>query len=502
MSNVKNIKNNFIFSVISQIITICIGLIIPKITLLEYGSEVNGLLSSVNQLIIYLSLFEAGIQQVAIKSLYKPVHDDSKDDINAILSAVNKSYKKVGFFYSVGLVLLAGIYPLFVASKNIDYLTVFCVVLFSGLGNAILFFAQGKYRILLQVEGKNYILTNIQTIIWTLNSLSKIILLLLHYNVAVVIFVNFLISLLQVIYIYCYINKRYKWINLKVTPNKQALNQKNFMLIHQISGLIFNNTDVLLITFFCGLETVSVYAIYKLVITHIDSILQTVYSSFSFYLGQLFNTDKTKYIKVIDMVEVYYSAGVFAVYTVTSCLILPFVSLYTNGVTDIEYIRKTFAVMIICVELLTFMRIPMLNTINYAGKFKDTVRQSVLESAINIVVSIIGVILWDIQGVLLGTIVALLYRTTEVIVYTNKKILNRSSKKTFSIYLIDILLLLFVVTVYNLINIDVNSWKIFIITGVCLTPCVVLLNFAIMSLVFRNESIQIKNVLMKKLSRR
>ena len=66
MGNKKKTVYNFIFSFFSQIITIAMGLIIPRITLVGYGSEINGLLNSVTQFIAYLIVFEAGIQIVAL----------------------------------------------------------------------------------------------------------------------------------------------------------------------------------------------------------------------------------------------------------------------------------------------------------------------------------------------------------------------------------------------------------------------------------------------------
>ena len=130
-----------------------------------YGSDTNGLLSSALQFVGYLTLFEAGIQAVAKKSLYKTVGSNDKAGTNAILAAVNKNYRKIGVYYFIGLVALSLGYPLFVNQENLSYITVFFVVFFSGLSNVVLFFFQGKYRILLQAEGKHYFIQIINIII-------------------------------------------------------------------------------------------------------------------------------------------------------------------------------------------------------------------------------------------------------------------------------------------------------------------------------------------------
>lgn len=60
--------------------------------------------------------------------------------------------------------------------------------------------------------------------------------------------------------------------------------------------------------------------------------------------------------------------------------------------------------------------------------------------AINIIVSLIGVLVWGIYGVLIGTIAALLFRANAMIIYANKKILHRSPWKTYRRWLVNLAL--------------------------------------------------------------
>ena len=488
MKNFKKTVYNFSFSLLSQLITISLGLIILRITLLNYGSEVNGLMNSVTQFVAYLSLFEAGIQMVAMQALYRPIRNDNTSQICGILAAVNKNYKKTGFYYLISLIVLSVIYPFIAHADGIRWLTVFSVVLFSGLGNVVLFFVQGKYKILLQAEGKTYIITNIQTLISVITSVIKIILLSLGWNVAFIVGVSFIVSLLQAVYIVVYINKKYKWIDLSVAPDNYALRQKGSALIHQISSLIFQNTDVLILTVFCGLKVVSVYSIYKMIVGQISSILNIPFTSFSFHLGQLYNTDIKKYKETIDVVEVYYSALVFSIYTVTACLLLPFVSLYTRGISDIKYVDKFLALLFVASELLNFMRMAMLNTINYAGHFRKTLSQTITESVINLVLSLVAVARFGIYGVLIGTVAALLYRTTIIIIYSNRKLLDRRPWKTFFIYFVNFALLFALLFVYLHLKISIDSYAQFALVGLIATPVAIGIFMLILSIVFRNES--------------
>lgn len=483
MKNSKKINLNLRYSILSKIVIIGIGLILPRITMVNYGSETNGLLNSANQLVAYLTLFEAGIQAVAIKSLYSPVATDQKDDINQILSAVHIQYRKSGTGYLLGLIVISAIYAVFIRSGSITFLNAFLIVFFSGVGKVILFYFQGKYQILLLAEGKKYVLVNLQTLISVLNGIIKVILLYMQVNVVLVVFSSFAVSLLQTVYIMVYIRKYYGWIDLSVPPNNDALDQKNSALVHQISTLVFQNTDVLILTVFCDLKVVSVYSLYKVVMTNITSMLYMIYDSFDFSMGQLFHTSRDRFIKSVDVADTYYGALTYAIYATTLILLRPFIMLYTRGVEDISYVDTLLPVLFVLVEILTVSRKPMLCTIGYAGHFEQTVSRTILETILNLLVSLILVGKIGIYGVLIGTIVAMTYRTADILIYTNKHVLNRSSFKTLVRHGAN--MCLYIVAVWFAVSypIHIRSYGDFICKGFIIAPICIAVYVVIQSVI-------------------
>ena len=69
----NNAKLNIITSIILQVITFVSGLVIPRLILVQYGSQVNGLVSSLNQFLSLISLFEGGFGSVVLAALYFPL---------------------------------------------------------------------------------------------------------------------------------------------------------------------------------------------------------------------------------------------------------------------------------------------------------------------------------------------------------------------------------------------------------------------------------------------
>lgn len=490
---------NTFFGVLSQVIIMIFGLITPKLFLTSLGSEVNGLLQSISYIFTYIALLEAGVGTATIQALYGPIAKNKEQEINKILSATNIYYKKTGIIYLIIVILFAFIYP-FVVDTNIKPVIIIFVILLNGLGGVINFLFQGKYRLLLQAEGKTYILTNLSTIISILTNIAKIILLLLGFNVVVIQASYLFFNIVQMIYITYYIQKNYKWINVKEKPNYDAISQKNSVLIHQISNLICNNTDVIVLTLFCNLKIVSVYTLYVMIFDMVKTLIINILGGFYFVMGQEYNSNRERYLKLHDIYEVISLSLSFSLYTIAYIFVLPFFKLYTSGITDISYIDQYLPILFVITRILMCGRDSSAQVINYAGHFKNTQWRSVLEASINLVVSIIMVNKLGIYGVLIGTIVALLYRANDMIIYANKYLLKRNPLITYKRWLINILVFCLVVIIFKnkVINNDsiINYYSFFeyvTIIGIIIICIYIFIAFIFEKIVFKEISMYLFN---------
>lgn len=490
---------NIIWGVFGQVITIAIGIVVPRLVLVSFGSEVNGLLNSITQIYAYFTLIEAGIGATTLQALYKPTADKDKDAINGILSATSRYYKRVALIYFGAVMVFATVYPLTVNS-SLPKIWIFFIILLNGLGSVINFWIQGKYTIFLSSIGKSYVNTNLGTVSNVLTSASKIILLLMGCDVLQLQVVYFVISIIKMLFIYFYIKRNYSWINVKAEPNYSALSQRNSVLIHQISYLIFSNTDVLLITYFLGLKEVSVYSMYLMLFTYINVFATQIYSAFNFRLGQIYNSNIDLYKKYHDIFEVYYLSIVFIMFTMGYVFIVPFLNLYTAGVNDVNYLDYKLAFLFFAMNILSSGRNSSVMVINYAGHFKNTVKQTVIESVINVVCSLAFINIFGIYGVLMGTIAALLYRMIDMVIYSNKRLLKRSSFITFRRWILNLGISFIVIFITH--KIDINSDSYFslilsaIIIGIIIFAAFMIINSLLEIKVSKNLFLFIKTIFM------
>ena len=480
-STAKKSAYNILSSVLSQVFAIALGIIIPRLYLLSYGSEVNGLLNSVTQIYTYLALLEAGVGTATLQALYKPVARGDEQTISEIMAATNKFYKRTGTIYFLAVVVLSVGYPLVIKS-DIPFTTVFAVILLNGLPAVIGYFFQGKFKLLLQAEGKNYIITNLTTIINFCVSVSKVVLMLCGLSIIAIQIAYFIFQMVQVIFIMFYIKKHYKWIDLKAKPDYDAISQKNSVLVMQISDMVFRNTDVVILTIFCDLKVVSVYAIYNSLFSTISTFMDAFSQGFSFALGQKFDIDRKRFIQLHDVYETYRMTLVFALFCIAHIFIIPFVILYTKGVTDINYVDEKLVWLFIIMFLLTNGRSNSASLINFAKHFKQTQWRCVAEAIINLTVSIICVYKLGIYGVLIGTIVALLYRSNDMIIYANRRILNRSPWVTYKRWLICFALYAVTIGVTRFIHIDLSSYIKIILWAIVASAVIIPAFFGVMSI--------------------
>lgn len=450
MNKKKKSINIFITGLISQVVILLLGIVIPKLLIVSYGSEVNGLLSSVKQIFVYVALLEAGIGTAALQAMYEPIAKDDKEKASQIMVATDRYFKKTGFFYGVAVVLLAFLYPI-VIKVELEYWMVAAIILLQGSAGVIKYFFQGKLTILLRVDGRSYVTTNIATIVNVLTHFIQIILILSGFDIIAVQIAYFIINLAQMLYLTWYVRKNYKWLNWQADPDYQALSQSKFVIIHQISGLIFNNTDVLILTYFCGLKVVSVYSLYSMIFNCVSSVIDTLCSSVEFILGQAFNSDKNYFMKLQEVYETYYLGISFGFFTITLIMFPSFITLYSSGITDINYVDPILPYLFVALNVLMYARRTSSQIINFAGHFKQTQWRSVLESIINLTVSLIMVYYFGIYGVLIGTIAALLYRTNDVIIYANWNILGRKPWKTYRRWAVNLITMILLTVGINTI---------------------------------------------------
>ena len=94
-------KLNIYVTLVCQILTMICGIIVPRILITTYGSELYGATSSITQFLAYITLLEGGICGVARAVLYKPLADLDFERVNKVLTEIRSFFRILGIIFFI-----------------------------------------------------------------------------------------------------------------------------------------------------------------------------------------------------------------------------------------------------------------------------------------------------------------------------------------------------------------------------------------------------------------
>ena len=113
MGEKKNrLLTNMMSYAVLQIVNMMVGLFLPRLYLAVYGSEINGVVSTVNSFISYFSYLEAGLGLTLIHSLFKPLAKKNYDELNGLLAYSQKKYKEISYIYFALVLIASFLFPI------------------------------------------------------------------------------------------------------------------------------------------------------------------------------------------------------------------------------------------------------------------------------------------------------------------------------------------------------------------------------------------------------
>lgn len=478
MRSKKAIKN-IIISLISQIIVVICGFIVPRFILQSFGSAVNGLISSITQFLGYITLLDSGIGTVIKASFYKPIANKDNKEIANILNFSQKFFRKLSYIFLIYLMILCIVYPMFI---NNEFNTAFTVslILIIAISTFAEYFLGVTYSLFLQAQQKMYITSSIQIVSTIINAILTIVLIKCGANIQIVKLMTAFIFVIKPILQNLYVMKKYK-INLKEAGDNYKLKNRWDGFAHHIAALIHNNTDITVLTLLTTLSEVSVYAVYFSVIRGVKNLVVSFRNGIDASFGDMIAKKEHEILnKNFRIYEVLYFTLITIVFICTAILIVPFVEVYTKGIVDVNYSRPLFAIIMVIAEFLDAIRAPYGILISGAGHFKETKRGAWIEAFTNIILSIILVYKFGIVGVAIGTLIAILIRTIEYMIHTSKHILKRDfreiAQKMFLIIAQFVIVYLINYLIFDKIQIEsYMSWFVFAIGVVSVTTIIILL---------------------------
>ena len=208
------LRRNTLMSIVFEVLTIICGFILPRYILLYFGSDTNGLVSSITQFLGFISLCELGMGAVVPASLYKPLAENNQNKISSIVVSAQKFYRFIGVLMLIYIAALIVFYPNLVKDSFNFTFTASLIGIVSISIFAQYFFGI-TYSLLLKADQKQYISFIVNSVTLVLNTLISVALIKWGYSIHTVKLVSAIIFVARPFCLTIYVKKHYA-LNLEI----------------------------------------------------------------------------------------------------------------------------------------------------------------------------------------------------------------------------------------------------------------------------------------------
>lgn len=432
----KKLYLNTVTSLLMQVTTIICGFILPRLLLESFGSEVNGLIQSITQFLGIITFMELGVGQVIQSALYKPLALNDAAWTSKIIKSGTRYFRKIAYGLLLYILILLVAFP-YITENQFDWLYTAVLILAISIDTFSRFYFGMIDKILLSADQKGYIQHIAQIVAVLFNTVVVVLVIRAGGSIQVVKICSAVVFLLNPLIIRWYIRKNYK-INWHIEYQGEPIQQKWNGVAQHISAVVLEGTDNIVLTLFATLSDVSVYSVYFMVISGIRQLYISITGGLQSMVGTLWA--KKEFVK---LEQIFYGMEVvlhFVVVFLFSCiavLIVPFVQVYTNVLTDADYTQPLFAAILTLAYGIRCLRTPYNILILAGGHYKQTQSCHVVAAILNIVISIFAVAHWGLVGVAIGTLVSFSYQTIWMILYNSRNLLKWKIGRTIRQFSVD-----------------------------------------------------------------
>lgn len=501
--NAKKIKGkvtllNITSSIIMQIVSVISALIVPRLILETFGSNANGLVSSISQFLNYITLVEGGITGVISSNLYRPLVNGDTEKLSSVLTTARSFYRKIGIVFIAYSVVIGLVYPIFV-DTGYEYWYIFVLTLVLSIGLMLQYMFSLTYTTLLNADKKVYIVAIVSSILTLANIFLTLIVVKIYPDIIILKFANAVLFALRPLIYGLYIKKHFK-INWKTSKDNSLISQRWNGFAINLAFFIHTSTDITLLTIFSDLNSVSVYSVYYLIVSKISLVMHSIVSGIEPTIGQAYaKNDEHELNEKMDLYEFIILFTVGISFLMTGLLITPFVMIYTHGITDANYYQPLFGVILVLAEAMYLLRSPHVSLAYAANKFKEITAPAYIEAIINIVVSAVLIQRMGLIGIAIGTLIGMAYRGAFHVYFTAKLISSRPQRffymKLIKFLIPSILGIVICVKLFPITILTISSWIIHaIIYGIICGGLFLTFSFVY----FRKELMQLKNYIKMK----
>lgn len=504
-SRTKNSVINSIYASMAQLVTILLTFVVRTVFIKTLSAEYLGVNGLFTNIITMLSLADLGIGISIPYTLYKPLAEDNKSKIKALMKLYSKIYNIIGL-----IVLIVGIaitpFLKYIIKDMPKIPEINLIYILFVINAACSYFFVYK-QLLMDSDQKGYIASKITMIATIIKSIIEVLILYITKNYIAYLLVSIMVTILQNLAISMKCDKMYPYIKEKTEEKvskedvRELRKNTSALVIYRIGTVALTGTDSIIISKFIGVVAVGIYSNYILITNAITKVISQIFSAITSSIGNLVVTaDEKKSEEILYKLQFLN----FWLYTFFSVCVIALINPFINLWVGEQYLLDNYVAFAIGLNLYVLgMQNVVTSFRNAYGLFVQGKYRPVIMTIVNIILSIWWAQLIGILGVILATAFSRIFIVGiyDPIVLFKYGLKNRPKKyfityvKYFIVFVVLSAISLYIVSLINIGNIG-----IWIIMGCIL---VIVINIILAILFYNDENFifyknKLKSIIEKK----
>lgn len=403
------IKNGGLM-LVAKLATTLISFFNRRIFLIFLSVEYLGFESVFSNVLTLLSVADLGLETVIVTKLYHGVAAQDEDEINKLLYIFKWFYRIVSGIVLVGAILVSPFLPYIIQDAGVGWKYLYVVYALQVLAVIAEYFLSYR-RALFMADQKGGICSLYDMCGKIITQGAQIAVLIIYPNYLLYLACKLCTAPLSNIFLKLQCDRQYPYTRNRVSVTLAELKSFNLFregenfFIHKICSLVFNATDTIIISAFCGVVMAALYSNYLTVVSAVTGLfIQVPFNALQAAMGNRLQLQMSAKKKQEELDAFFLASGLYSTQIALGYfLFIQFLIRIWIG----ERYLLPLSVAFLFALIRGIVTMDYANGVyrNPAGEFYKDRNYVILAAIVNIVLSVYGAMVMGIEGVLLGTIV-------------------------------------------------------------------------------------------------
>lgn len=308
----KNATRNMIFGILQRMYHMLVPFFMRTAMIYFMGVQYVGLNSLFTSILQVLNLAELGVGSAMVYSMYKPIAEDDKDTICALMRLYKIYYRVIGSAIAVVGLGVTPFIPCLVSGSIPENLNLHILYLLNLAATVFSYWLFAYKNSLLMAHQRTDVTSKVSIAVGTVQYCTQFLAIYIFKNYYFYLIMAILSQIANNIVTSNIVSRMYPDYLPKGKLSKKVTRSINGrikdLFIAKLGGVVLNSADTIVISAFLGLTLLAVYQNYYFIISSICGIMETLLTSIRAGLGNSYVTESREknYIDLKKITFMFY----------------------------------------------------------------------------------------------------------------------------------------------------------------------------------------------------